>query len=139
MKIYDIPFNEIHYFNKIKLDELKNLLKHENSEESYNFESYIKYRSKMYNNMKFLLYYEGNKLMGKLEYNDYELNPVLIKKFIYNHSTLARPKNVQKDYKGTSIAVTFFNYFYPVIGCERVWKFYITLNKPHLVGSKKKK
>lgn len=137
MKIYDIPFNEIHYFNKIKLDELKKIMKYENPDESYNFEDYIKYKSRMFENMNFLLYFEGNKLMGKLEYNDFILNPVLIKKYIYNHSKLARPKNVLKDYKGTSIAVTFFNYFYPVIGSEKVWKFFITLNKPHLVGTKK--
>ena len=89
MKIINIKFTDINKFNKQQKDELENFLNIEHRHwakfynkdliKKINLDEYI--NQNIIKNLHFLLYYKENKLVGRIEYHEYNVNDKIIKNF----------------------------------------------------------
>jgi ribosomal protein S18 acetylase RimI-like enzyme len=131
MKIINIKFTDINKFNKQQKDELENLLNIEHKHwanfynkdliKKINLDEYIN-RNRI-KNLHFLLYYKEKKLVGRIEYHEYNVNDKIIKnRFIYKNGIYLWIKSVfvLEEYRRQGILHNIFDYLLKNISNKNV-------------------
>jgi len=131
MEIINIKFTDINKFNKQQKDELEKFLNIEHRHwakfynkdliKKINLDEYIN-RNRI-KNLHFLLYYKENKLVGRIEYHEYNVNDKIIKnRFIYKNGTYLWITNVfiLKEYRRQGILHNIFDYIFKNISNKNV-------------------